>query len=45
MPEGRDIKYDPTGSKEELEAAYKAWKKLIPDGEVPKKAKDKKDSK
>src|SRR5262249_14700846 len=45
VPEGKEIKFAPAGSKEQIEAAYKAWKKLIPDGELPKKPKDKKDTK
>ncbi|GIW78643.1 MAG: hypothetical protein KatS3mg105_0450 [Gemmatales bacterium] len=35
VPKGRDIKYDPLGDKETIEAGYKAWKKLIPDGQLP----------
>jgi hypothetical protein len=32
---GRDIPYDPTGSAEARDKAYKAWKSLIPDGKLP----------
>jgi hypothetical protein len=39
VPAGKTIKYDPAGSEAEREAAYKAWKKLIPDGKVPPEAK------
>jgi hypothetical protein len=38
VPEGRTkIAYNPTGGPEQLEGAYKQWKKLIPDGELPPK--------
>lgn len=43
VPDAKDIKYNPAGTKEEREAAYKEWKKRIPEGEVPKKAKAKED--
>src|SRR5579885_389401 len=36
VPAGRNIKYDPAGTEAEREKAYRAWKKLIPDGQVPK---------
>jgi len=32
----KKIPYDPAGSAEERDRAYKAWKKLIPDGTVPR---------
>jgi hypothetical protein len=32
---GRDIPYDASASDEDREKAYKAWKKLIPDGKLP----------
>jgi uncharacterized protein (TIGR03000 family) len=38
-PVGKDIAYDPNGSKEEIEAAAKAWRKLIPAGKLPPKTK------
>lgn len=41
VPEGKKIVYNPAGTKAELETAYKEWKKLVPDGELPKKPKDK----
>jgi hypothetical protein len=34
-PAGREIDYDPTASAEKREAAIKAWKQLIPNGELP----------
>lgn len=37
VPAGRSIKYNAAGSKEEREAALKEWKKLIPEGELPKR--------
>jgi hypothetical protein len=41
-PEGpKKIKYDPAGDKEQLAAAQKEWKKLIPDGGLPSKPKPK----
>jgi hypothetical protein len=39
VPAGKDIAYDPTGSREELDRAYKAWKKLVPDGQLPPREK------
>lgn len=41
--EGKKIKYDSAGSKAELEAAYKEWKKVIPDDTVPEKYRPKKE--
>jgi hypothetical protein len=41
VPAGKDIAYDPTGSDEERTQAYKAWKKLVPDGTVPRPKKEK----
>jgi hypothetical protein len=38
-PAGKDIPYDPLGSPEELDKAYKAWKKLVPTGELPPRPK------
>jgi len=40
VPEGKKIPYNPTGTKAELDAAYKEWKKLVPDGMLPPKPKD-----
>jgi hypothetical protein len=37
VPAGKAIAYDPTGSPEELDKTYKAWKKLLPSGKVPDK--------
>ena len=31
----KTIRYDPAGEPGQLEAAYKEWKKRIPDGKVP----------
>jgi len=39
VPEGAKIKFNPTGSKEELDKAGKEWRKLIPHGQVPKRTK------
>jgi len=39
VPAGKDIPYDPTASREELNRAYKEWKKLVPDGKLPPKEK------
>jgi hypothetical protein len=36
VPAGKKIKYDPAGTEAEREKAYKAWKKLIPEGQLPK---------
>jgi hypothetical protein len=41
VPAGKDIPFDPNGSDEERQQAYKAWKKLVPDGTVPQPGKDK----
>jgi hypothetical protein len=41
VPAGKDIPYDPSGSDEERQAAFKAWKKLVPDGTVPQPKKEK----
>ena len=37
VPAGKDIPYDPTGSREDQEQAYKAWKKVVPTGKVPER--------
>jgi hypothetical protein len=37
VPHGKDIAYDPNGSREDLDKAYKAWKELVPSGQLPKK--------
>jgi hypothetical protein len=39
VPEGETIPYDAGGSDRQVERAYNAWKKLIPDGELPRKPK------
>src|SRR5262249_53961514 len=38
-PAGKDIPFDPGASREELDKAYKAWKKLVPTGQLPPKPK------
>lgn len=43
VKDAKKIKYDPAGSKEQLEAAYKEWKKLVPDGSVPENFRPKKE--
>jgi hypothetical protein len=40
VPGARSIVYDPAGSPADRERAYKEWKKLIPDGELPKIPRD-----
>lgn len=40
VPEGIKIRYDAAASAEERVRAAKAWKELIPTGELPKKTKD-----
>ena len=40
-PAGKDIPYNPAGTAEERDQAFKAWKKLIPDGQLPPKPKPK----
>src|SRR5207248_2189840 len=37
VPQGREPKFNPIGDTRQREAAYTAWKKLIPDGAVPPK--------
>ena len=39
-PAGKDIPYNPTGGKDELQKAAKAWRALIPRGKLPPKPKD-----
>jgi hypothetical protein len=39
VPEGQRIKYDPLGSTEQQKRAYTAWKKLVPDGKLPRPSK------
>lgn len=41
VPAGKDIAYNPIGSKEEIQRGYKAWKELVPDGQMPPKPKEK----
>ncbi len=41
VPAAKDIPYDPTGTDEDRQQAYKAWKKLVPDGTVPLPKSDK----
>jgi hypothetical protein len=41
VPAGKKIKYSSVGTKAEQEAAYKEWKKLIPEGELPPREKPK----
>jgi hypothetical protein len=40
-PQGKDIAYDPAGAREDLDKAYKAWKELVPSGQLPKPKKEK----
>jgi hypothetical protein len=35
VPEWQKTRYDPAGTPEARQAAYKAWKELIPDGKLP----------
>jgi hypothetical protein len=35
VPQGRSIPYDPVGTSDQIENAYKLWKQLIPDGKLP----------
>jgi hypothetical protein len=35
VPQGRGPKFDPSGDERQREAAYQAWKMLIPDGKLP----------
>jgi hypothetical protein len=35
-PQGKSIKYNPAGSATDAQTVYKEWKKLIPDGQLPK---------
>jgi hypothetical protein len=42
VPDGKDIPYDAAGPDAEVQRAYARWKKLIPDGELPRPAKPKK---
>jgi hypothetical protein len=35
VPAGKDIAYNPAGSKAERQRAFDQWKKLIPDGKLP----------
>jgi hypothetical protein len=43
VPDGRKIPFDAGGKPEDLKKAYAAWKKLIPDGELPGRRKPKKE--
>jgi len=36
VPASKDIAYDPSGTADDREKAYKAWKKLVPTGELPR---------
>jgi hypothetical protein len=36
VPWGRAIPYDPMGDSQQVERAYQEWKKLVPDGKLPK---------
>ena len=42
VPDGRSIGYDPAGKPAQRARGYAAWKKRIPDGELPKEPKPKK---
>ena len=35
VPQGKSIGFKPNGTKEESDATYRAWKKLIPPGKLP----------
>jgi hypothetical protein len=39
VPAGKKINYNPNGTKEEQEQAVEAWRKLVPPGQVPGRAK------
>jgi hypothetical protein len=41
VPAGQNISFDPAGSAEEREKAFKAWKALIPNGKLPPEPKKK----
>lgn len=41
VPAGENISYDPAGSAEARDKAYKAWKTLIPEGKLPPEPKKK----
>jgi hypothetical protein len=41
VPAGRDIAFNPAGSREERQRAYEQWKKLIPNGKLPPPSKSK----
>jgi hypothetical protein len=43
VPDGRSIAYDPAGSVRQRARAYAAWKKRIPDGEVPSERQEEKE--
>ncbi len=35
VPQGRHIPFNPAGDTTQIEAAYRAWKEIIPDGKLP----------
>ena len=35
VPQGKDIAFQPTWTRDECQPAYKAWKKLVPAGQLP----------
>jgi hypothetical protein len=35
VPEGDKIPYDPTGTPDQRDQAFRRWKELIPDGTLP----------
>ena len=35
-PAGKEIAYDPAATEEERDKAVKAWKELIPEGQLPR---------
>ena len=37
VPAGREIAYDPLAPKDKREAGIKAWRRLVPAGELPPK--------
>lgn len=42
VPAGKGIAYNPAGTPAQREAAFKEWKKLIPDGQLPSRPKEEK---
>ena len=36
VPDGEKVKYDPAGDERQRDAGYREWKRLVPEGQVPK---------